>query len=153
MKTMRSTSTNKIKVALRKRVWVLTHRSKRSSRIASGGREHVKIKATNPQVKFAKSKSTQESRGQSMNQTHFLDSLFLNLEGEIPLRGLDPIAPPPPGDFPPLPAVRAHPQRPSPPRARPHAGAPWPRHRWAGQSLGRLGVCAQINPSPIRLPA
>jgi hypothetical protein len=43
--------------------WVLTHRSKGSLRIASVGREHLKVKATNPQVKLAESKSTPESRG------------------------------------------------------------------------------------------
>jgi hypothetical protein len=89
MKPMRSTSTNKITVAQQKRVWVLTHRSKGSSRIASISLKHLKVKATSPQVKFVVSKSTQESCDQSMNQSHFLASLFLNLEGEILLRGLD----------------------------------------------------------------
>jgi hypothetical protein len=56
MKTMRSTSTNKIRVAQRKRVWVLTHRSKRSSRIASIGLEHLKAKATSVKVKVARVK-------------------------------------------------------------------------------------------------
>jgi hypothetical protein len=54
MKTMRSTSTNKIGVAQRKHVWVLTHRSMGSSRIALVGREHLKVKATSPLVKVAK---------------------------------------------------------------------------------------------------
>jgi hypothetical protein len=89
MKTMRSTSTNKITVTQQKRVWVLTHRSKGSSRIASIGLKHLKVKATSPRVKFVVSKSTQESCDQSMNQSYFLASLFLNLEGEILLRGLD----------------------------------------------------------------
>jgi hypothetical protein len=89
MKTMWSTSTNKIKVKQRKHVWVLTHRSKGSSRIASIGLKHLKVKATSPQVKFVESKSTQESYEQPMNQSHFLASLFLNLEGEILLRGVD----------------------------------------------------------------
>jgi hypothetical protein len=70
-------------------VWVLTHRSKGSSRIVSIGLENLKVKATSPQVKLAESKSTQESRDQPTNQSHFLASLFLNLEGEILLRGLD----------------------------------------------------------------
>ena len=48
--------------------WVLTHRSKGSSRIISIGLEHLKVKATGPQVKLAESNSTQESRGQPMNQ-------------------------------------------------------------------------------------
>jgi hypothetical protein len=48
---MCSTSTNKVEVAQRKRVWVLTHRSKRSSRIASIDLKHLKVKATSPQVK------------------------------------------------------------------------------------------------------
>jgi hypothetical protein len=56
MKTMRSTSTNKIKVAQRKRVWVLTHRSQGSLRIASVSHEHLKDKATSPQVKVARVK-------------------------------------------------------------------------------------------------
>jgi hypothetical protein len=56
MKTMRSTSTNKIKVVQRKRVWVLTHRSKRSSRIASIGLKHSKVKATSAPVKVARVK-------------------------------------------------------------------------------------------------
>jgi hypothetical protein len=88
MKTMRPTSTNKITVAQQKRVWVVTHRSKGSSRIASIGLKHLKVKATSPQVKFVESKSTQESCDQSMNQSHFLPSLFLNLEGEIPVKGV-----------------------------------------------------------------
>jgi chromatin segregation and condensation protein Rec8/ScpA/Scc1 (kleisin family) len=88
MKTMRSTSTNKVKVAQQKHVWVLTHRSKRSSRIASIRLKHLKVKEASPQVKLTESKSAQESREQLMNQSHFLASLFLNLEGEILLRGL-----------------------------------------------------------------
>jgi hypothetical protein len=66
-----------------------THRSKGSSRIASIGLKHLKVKATGPQVKLVESKSTQESREQPINQSHFRASLFLNLEGEILLRGLD----------------------------------------------------------------
>jgi hypothetical protein len=85
---MRSTSTDKIKVVQRKRVWVLTHTSKRSSRIASVVLEHLEVKATSPQVNLVE-KSTQESRGKPINQSHFLASLFLNLEDEILLRGLD----------------------------------------------------------------
>jgi hypothetical protein len=42
-----------------------------------------------PQVKLAESKSTQESREQSINQSCFLAGLPFNLEGEILLRGLD----------------------------------------------------------------
>jgi hypothetical protein len=67
MKTMRSTPTDKIKVAQRRSVWVLTHRSKGSSRIVSIGPEHLKVKATGPQVKLVESKSTQESHEQPMN--------------------------------------------------------------------------------------
>jgi hypothetical protein len=89
MKTMRSTSTNKIKVAQQKRVWVLTHKSRRPSRIASIGLKHLKVKKVSPQVKLLESKSTQESCEQLMNQSHFVASLFLNLEDEILLRGLD----------------------------------------------------------------
>jgi hypothetical protein len=88
MKTIRSTSTNKNQVAQQKCVWVLTHRSKRSSRIASVGLEHLKVKATSSQVKLADSKSTQESREQPMNQSCFLASFFLNLGGEIPIKGV-----------------------------------------------------------------
>jgi hypothetical protein len=88
MKTMRSTSTNKIKVAQQKRVWVLTHKSRRSSRIASVGLEHLKVKATSPQVKLAESSSTQESREKPMNQSCFLASVFLNLGGEIHVKGV-----------------------------------------------------------------
>jgi hypothetical protein len=43
--------------------WVLG-----SSRVASVGREHLKVKEASPQVKLTESKSTQESHGQSMNQ-------------------------------------------------------------------------------------
>jgi hypothetical protein len=53
------------------------------------GREYLKVKTTSPQVKLVESKSTQESREQPINQSHFCASLFLNLEGEILLRGLD----------------------------------------------------------------
>jgi hypothetical protein len=56
MKTMQSTPTNKIRVARRKRVWVLTHRSRKSSIIASFGLEHLKVKATSSQVKLVESK-------------------------------------------------------------------------------------------------
>jgi hypothetical protein len=56
MKTMRSTSANKISVAQLKHVWVLTHKSKRSSRIASISLKHLKVKATSPQVKVARVK-------------------------------------------------------------------------------------------------
>jgi hypothetical protein len=88
MKTMRSTSTNKIEVAQQKRVWVLTHKSRRSSRIASVGLKHLKVKATSPQVKLAESSSTQESREKPMNQPCFLASVFFNLRGEIPVKGV-----------------------------------------------------------------
>jgi hypothetical protein len=37
-------------------VWVLTHRSRRSSRIASIGLKHLMVKETNPQVKLTESK-------------------------------------------------------------------------------------------------
>jgi hypothetical protein len=53
------------------------------------GREHLKVKATSPQVKLIESKATQESNDQPMNQSYFPASLFLNLEGEILLRGLE----------------------------------------------------------------
>jgi hypothetical protein len=39
-----------------KRVWVLTHRSKRSSRIALIGLKYMKVKTTRPQVKVARVK-------------------------------------------------------------------------------------------------
>jgi hypothetical protein len=93
MKTTRSTSTNKIKVAQRKRVWVLTHRSKGSSISVPLGLERLKVKATGLQVKLVESKSTQESRNQSMNQSNFPTSLFLNLEGEIPVKGVRSVTP------------------------------------------------------------
>jgi hypothetical protein len=69
-------------------VWVLAHRSKRSSRIVSIGCEHLKVKATSPQVKLANLKSTQGSRGHPMNQPCCLASFFLNLGGEIPVKGV-----------------------------------------------------------------
>jgi hypothetical protein len=56
METIRSTSTNKIRVAQRKPVWVLTHRSKKSSRIASIGLKYLKVKATSSQVEVARVK-------------------------------------------------------------------------------------------------
>ena len=65
-----------------------THRSKTSPRIASVGHEHLKVKATGPQVNLAESKSTQGSHEQPRNQSHFLASLFLNLEGKIPVKGV-----------------------------------------------------------------
>jgi hypothetical protein len=67
--------------------------SKRSSRIASIGLERLKVKATNPQVKLVESKSTQESREQPMNQPRFLASFFLNLGGEIPVKGVRSVTP------------------------------------------------------------
>jgi hypothetical protein len=89
MKTMRSTSTNKTRVAQRKRVWVLTHRSRRSSRIALIGLKHLKVKATRPLVKVARVKlESGEAMKKPIDQSHFPASLFLNLEGEILLRGL-----------------------------------------------------------------
>jgi hypothetical protein len=69
-------------------VWVLTHRSKGSSRIALIGLERLKVKATGPQVRLAESKSTLKSREQPMNQSQFLASIFLNLGGEIPVKGV-----------------------------------------------------------------
>jgi hypothetical protein len=45
------------------------------------------VKATSSQVKLVESKSTQESREQPMNQPLFLASFFLNLGGEIPVKG------------------------------------------------------------------
>jgi hypothetical protein len=68
----------------------ITHRSKRSSRIALVGREHLKVKATSPQVKVAKVKAELEEAMKETNEPiSFLASLSLNLEGEILLRGLD----------------------------------------------------------------
>jgi hypothetical protein len=93
MKTMRATSTNKIRMAQRKHVWVLTHRSKRSSRSVSLGLKRLKAKATGPQVKPVKSKATQESREQPMNQPRFLAISFLNLGGEIPVKGVRSVTP------------------------------------------------------------
>jgi hypothetical protein len=87
---MRPTSTNKIRVARQKRVWLVTHKSKGSSRIISIGLEHLKVKETSPQVKVARVKAEpEEAMKKPMNQLHYLASLFLNLEGEILLRGLD----------------------------------------------------------------
>jgi hypothetical protein len=43
-------------VAQQKRVWVLTHKFKRSSRIASIGLKHERAKATSPQVGVARVK-------------------------------------------------------------------------------------------------
>jgi hypothetical protein len=70
-------------------VWILTHRSKRSSRIVSIGLEHPKVKATSPQVKVARIKVESEEAKKTMNHSCSLASLFLNLEDEILLRGLD----------------------------------------------------------------
>jgi hypothetical protein len=47
-------------VVQRKHVWVLTHRSRRSSRIASIGLEHLKVKATSPQVQVGRVKVESE---------------------------------------------------------------------------------------------
>jgi hypothetical protein len=71
MKTIRSTSTNKIEVAQRKRAWVLTHRSKASSRMLSIGLELLKVKAISPQDKLVESMLNGRNFGQSMNQPHF----------------------------------------------------------------------------------
>jgi hypothetical protein len=46
-------------------------------------------KATSPQVKVARVEVELEEAMKKTNQSHFLASLFLNLEGEILLRGLD----------------------------------------------------------------
>jgi hypothetical protein len=67
---------------------VLTHRPKRSSRIAPISLKHMKVKATSLQVKLVESKPTQGSHGQPMNQPCFLTNFFLNLGGEIPVKGL-----------------------------------------------------------------
>jgi hypothetical protein len=70
-------------------VWVLTHRSRRSSRIALIGLKHLKVKATRPLVKVARVKlESGEAMKKPIDQSHFPASLFLNLEGEILLRGL-----------------------------------------------------------------
>jgi hypothetical protein len=63
-----------------------------SSRIASIGLKHLKVKATSPQVNLVE-KSTQESCEQPMNQPCFLASFFLNLEGEIPIKGVRSVTP------------------------------------------------------------
>jgi hypothetical protein len=57
------------------------------------GREYLKVKTTSPQVKLVESKSTQESREQPINQSHFRASLFLNLEDEIPVKGVRSVTP------------------------------------------------------------
>jgi hypothetical protein len=46
------------------------------------------VKTTSPQVKLVESKSTQGSRKQPMNHPCFLASSFLNLGGEIPIKGV-----------------------------------------------------------------
>jgi hypothetical protein len=81
-----------LRMAQRKRVWVLTHRSKRSSRIASIDPKHLKAKATSPQVNLVE-KSTQERCEQPMNQPCFLPSFFLNLGGKIPIKGVRSVTP------------------------------------------------------------
>jgi hypothetical protein len=55
------------------------------------GREYLKTKATRSQVKVAKVEVELEEamKKKPMNQSHLLASLFLNLKGEILLRGLD----------------------------------------------------------------
>jgi hypothetical protein len=67
--------------------------SKRSSRIASIGLKHMKVKETFLQAKLVESKSTQESREQPMNQPCFLANSFFNLEGEIPVKGVRSVTP------------------------------------------------------------
>jgi hypothetical protein len=57
------------------------------------GREYLKVKTTSPQVKLVESKTTQESREQPINQSHFCASLFLNLEDEIPVKGVRSVTP------------------------------------------------------------
>jgi hypothetical protein len=52
------------------------------------GREYLKVKTTSPQVRLAESKSTPKSREQPMNRPRFLASIFLNLGGEIPIKGV-----------------------------------------------------------------
>ena len=74
-------------------VWVLTHKSKGSTRSVLLGLERLKVKATSSQVKLADSKSTQESCEQPMNQPCFLASFFLNLGGEIPVKGVRSVTP------------------------------------------------------------
>jgi hypothetical protein len=54
------------------------------------GLKLLKVKATSPQDKLVESMLNGRNFGQSMNQPHFfLAIFFLNLEGEILLRGLD----------------------------------------------------------------
>jgi hypothetical protein len=48
-------------------VWVLTHRSKRSSRIALIGLKHLKVKTIRPQVKVARVKV---ESGEAMKKTN-----------------------------------------------------------------------------------
>jgi hypothetical protein len=44
-------------------------------------------------LELPESKSTQESREQPINQSHFRASLFLNLECEIPVKGVRSVTP------------------------------------------------------------
>jgi hypothetical protein len=48
------------------------------------------VKATNPQVKVSrvKAESKEAMKKKLMNQSHFHAGLFLNLEGEIPVKGV-----------------------------------------------------------------
>jgi hypothetical protein len=89
MKTIRSTSTNKIEVAQRKRAWVLTHRSKGSSRMLSIGLELLKVKAISPQDKLVESMLNGRNFGQSMNQPHFFSCyLLLESRGRDSVKGV-----------------------------------------------------------------
>jgi hypothetical protein len=62
------------------------------SRSVSLGLKHMKVKITSPQVNLVE-KSTQESCEQPMNQPCFLASFFLNLGGEIPVKGVRSVTP------------------------------------------------------------
>jgi hypothetical protein len=73
---------HKIEVAQRKCVWVLTHRSKGSARIALVGREHLKVKATSPQVKVVRVEvELEEAMKKPMNPISFSCQPLLESRG------------------------------------------------------------------------
>ena len=60
--------------------WVLTRRSKRSSRISSIGLKHLKVKATSPQVKivWVKVESEEAMKNQGANLIFLLASPWIS---------------------------------------------------------------------------
>jgi hypothetical protein len=57
------------------------------------GCEYLKVKATSPQVNLVERSTQEKNYGQPMNHSCYLASLFLNLEGEIPVKGVRSVTP------------------------------------------------------------